>query len=79
MNKEELRIRPEMGWRGGDADAFLRRLEIAKTCPEFLVDPTQEVGISLLARRSGRIRGIFTWATQRFSKQRELMGRRTRG
>jgi hypothetical protein len=60
-----------MRWRGGDADAFLLRLEMAKICPEFPVDPMYEVGIS-----SGRIRRIFTWATQRFSKQPELMSER---
>jgi hypothetical protein len=69
MNIAESRARAGEGWRGGDTEAFLRRLELAKICPEFPVDPTQEVGISLLAKRSGRIRGIFTWATQRFSKQ----------
>jgi hypothetical protein len=65
-----------MRWRGGDADAFLRRLEMAKICPEFPVDPTKEVGFSVLARRPGRIRGIFTWAMQRFSKQSELLSER---
>ena len=79
MNKEELKIRAAMGWRGSDADAFLRRLEMAKICPEFSVDRDQEHDISLLAKRSHSIRRIFIWASRRFSKQRELMGRRTRG
>jgi hypothetical protein len=79
MNVLESRARAGEGWRGGDADAFLRRLEMAKICPEFPVDRDQEHDISLLAQRSHTIRRIFIWASRRFSKQRELMGRRTRG
>jgi hypothetical protein len=79
MSSEELRMRSCMGGRTGDVDAFLRRLEMAKICPEFPVDRAQEHDVSLLAKRSHSIRRIFIWASRRFSKQRELMGRRTRG
>ncbi len=76
MNREELRTRADTGWRGGDADAFLHRLEMAKICPEFPVDRVQETGVALPAQGSGLIRGIFTWATRRFSKQPEVIGQR---
>ena len=76
MNKEESKIRAAMGWRGGDADAFLRRLEMAKICPEFPFDGAPEAGISLSAQESGYIRRIFIWATRRFLEQREVMSER---
>lgn len=69
MNGDELRLRADMGWRGGDADTFLRRLELAKICPEFPVDREQETGISLLAQRSGNKHGFFIRPTRRFSKR----------
>jgi hypothetical protein len=50
MNRNELRLRADMGWRRGDNAAFLRRLEMAKICPEFPVDRAQEDGISLRRR-----------------------------
>ena len=36
MNRDELRLRADMGWRGGDADTLLRRLELGpKSAPNF--------------------------------------------
>jgi hypothetical protein len=64
MNRDELRLRADMGWRGGDADTFLRRLELAKICPEFPVDREQEI-----AQRSGNKHGSFIRPTRRFSKR----------
>jgi hypothetical protein len=55
---------------------------MAKICPDFPFDRAQEAGLPSLghgAQGSGYLRGIFTWATRRFSKQRELMDERTRG
>ena len=69
MNRDELRLRADMGWRGGNADTFLRRLELAKICPEFPVDRAQETGISLLAQGSGNKHGFFIRAMRRFSKR----------
>jgi hypothetical protein len=68
MNIEEFRMRAYMGSRGADADAFLRRLELAKIYPEFPVDRAQETSNSLRARGSGWSRRIFSWATRRASK-----------
>ena len=69
MNREDVRKRADMGWTDGDADAFLRRLEIAKICPEFPVDQAQETGNSFRARGSSRNRRIFRWATRRANKE----------
>ena len=69
MNGDELRLRADMGWRGGNADTFLRRLELAKICPEFPVDRAQETGISMLAQGSGNKHQFFIRATRRFSKR----------
>ena len=70
MNRDELRLRADMGWRGGDADTFLRRLELAKICPEFPVDRAPETGISLLAQGSGNKHAFFfIRATRRFSRR----------
>jgi len=69
MYRDELRLRADMSWRGGDADTFLRRLELAKICPEFPVDRVQEIGISLLAQGSGNKHGFFIRATRRFSER----------
>jgi len=69
MNRDELRLRADMGWRGGDADTFLRRLELAKICPEFPVDRAEETGISLLAQASGNKHGFFIRAARRFSER----------
>jgi hypothetical protein len=70
MNIEELRIQAAMGVRGGNTDAFLRRLELAKICPEFPIDRTQETRISPPTQASRSKHGLFNWATRRFLKQR---------
>lgn len=69
MYREDLRKRAGMGWTDGDADALLRRLEIAKICPEFPVDQAQETSNSFRARGSSRNGSIFSWATRRANKK----------
>ncbi len=76
MNREELGMRAGRSWRGGDDDAFLRRWEMAKICPEFPTDRAQEHGVSLLPQLSGCIRRILIRAARRFSRQPEVMSQR---
>jgi hypothetical protein len=58
MSISESRARAGEGWQRGDVDAFLRRLEMAKICPEFPVDRTHEARIFLSDQVSRNKHGL---------------------
>jgi hypothetical protein len=68
MTREAFRTRAGARWPSGADDVILLYLELARLCPEFPVDLRQETRMPIAHSRSGRRRGIFTWAARCFSR-----------
>jgi hypothetical protein len=68
MTREAFRARAGAGRPSRDSEVFLRYLELAKICPEFPFDQQQEIKDRFARSRLSWTRGMFPWATRRFSE-----------